>query len=548
GPDPWGFLRVIYKKRADPAALDRGAVTIEISLSRSGFSRSVFVLAAELPLQAVDNAFDARLENIGGDADRAPALLIVGEDRQHAHQRGGALLVFLLLRSAVQQAHVELLEADLGKLRVVLLENLPHRVIHRVHGAAAARRDQFFVAEDLDRHRRFGDAAQRLRRGEIDLIVDLAAQHLERLEVIFALADRHQLERSPRAVQAKKFFLQFFAHLHPLVRSEPSLRRGAIIAAGGKFASARPVLQYDSGHKYLFTPRQLCYHFQRIDGKSGRRQQAAELLSQGGSAELLAAGHLRRDGGRLRRRRFDRIRPQRRALQVSRPRRPQGRQRGGNAGAPACRRRRERRAERTLAAQIRGRLRALHERDFSQACGGHRLSRLLHPGGEPLLLDGFRARPVALPHRLFSLSGAVQEVRILLRRPRLHAQGVFRAGAGRRSIFRLFAPGRRLDQNQSHGKLVCAAPRKPAFALPPVLPSDRETSTHEPSGRSPGHRALGRAVLLLYFPCPAAGAAAAGRSAGRAGRLAGHRGAQAERAKDRLQRFFVFALGAAKRR
>lgn len=115
----------------------------------------------------------------------------------------------------MQQADVELLEPNLGELRVVLLENFSHRVVDRVHGAAAARRDQLFVAEDLDRHRRFGDTAKRLGRGEVDLIVDLTAEHLERLQVVLAPADRHELERGPRAVQPKKIFLQFFRHFRP---------------------------------------------------------------------------------------------------------------------------------------------------------------------------------------------------------------------------------------------------------------------------------------------------------------------------------------------
>src|SRR6185437_9805697 len=83
-------------------------------------NESVFVLTAKLPLQAVDDAFNAGLKDVGGDPDRPPAFLIVGEDRQDAHQSGGALVVLLLLKPAMQQADIELLQPNLGELRVVL--------------------------------------------------------------------------------------------------------------------------------------------------------------------------------------------------------------------------------------------------------------------------------------------------------------------------------------------------------------------------------------------------------------------------------------------
>jgi hypothetical protein len=40
----------------------------------------MFMLATELPFQAIDNTFDAALEDVGGHADGSPALPIIGED------------------------------------------------------------------------------------------------------------------------------------------------------------------------------------------------------------------------------------------------------------------------------------------------------------------------------------------------------------------------------------------------------------------------------------------------------------------------------------
>ena len=55
----------------------------------------VFVFAAELPLQAVDNAFDAGLKYVGGNPYGAPPFAAVSKDRQIAHGRPGAALLIV---------------------------------------------------------------------------------------------------------------------------------------------------------------------------------------------------------------------------------------------------------------------------------------------------------------------------------------------------------------------------------------------------------------------------------------------------------------------
>lgn len=42
---------------------------------------SVFVFAAQLPLKPVDDALDAGLKNVGGDADGSPALPTIRKNR-----------------------------------------------------------------------------------------------------------------------------------------------------------------------------------------------------------------------------------------------------------------------------------------------------------------------------------------------------------------------------------------------------------------------------------------------------------------------------------
>src|SRR3972149_1260513 len=53
---------------------------------------SMFMLAAQFPFQPVDDAFDAGLKDIGGDADGSPPVCAVGKKHQHPHQGAGPAL------------------------------------------------------------------------------------------------------------------------------------------------------------------------------------------------------------------------------------------------------------------------------------------------------------------------------------------------------------------------------------------------------------------------------------------------------------------------
>ena len=83
----------------------------------------MLMFAAQLPLEPVDDAFDAGLKNVGGNTDGSPPFGTVRKNRQHSNQSGRTFL-FVVLRCAVQQTHVELFKMNFGKLRVVLFKNL----------------------------------------------------------------------------------------------------------------------------------------------------------------------------------------------------------------------------------------------------------------------------------------------------------------------------------------------------------------------------------------------------------------------------------------
>lgn len=83
----------------------------------------MFVLAAQFPLEAVDQALDAGLKNVCGHADRSPSFCTVGKNRQDSDQGAGAALLNVA-RNAVQQAHVKLFELHVGKLGIVLFDIL----------------------------------------------------------------------------------------------------------------------------------------------------------------------------------------------------------------------------------------------------------------------------------------------------------------------------------------------------------------------------------------------------------------------------------------
>src|SRR3990167_138001 len=174
---------------------------------------SVFVLFPQLPLQSVDDALDARLQYVLGYAYGSPSLLAVGKDAQHPHGGPGpSFLVVVGYLAVVEQAHVKLLQAHLGELGVVPFQDLAHGVVHRVDRAAAAGGHQLLGPEDLDQNGGLGGASQPFRGVEVYLIIDLAAQDPKRLQVILALADRHQLERSPSPIQAKENLLEYLLH------------------------------------------------------------------------------------------------------------------------------------------------------------------------------------------------------------------------------------------------------------------------------------------------------------------------------------------------
>jgi hypothetical protein len=73
---------------------------------------SMFVLTAQFPLEAVNDAFDAGLENVSGYTDRSPSLPTVAKNRQNADQSSSAFFIFVEGR-AVQQTHVEFFKAHL---------------------------------------------------------------------------------------------------------------------------------------------------------------------------------------------------------------------------------------------------------------------------------------------------------------------------------------------------------------------------------------------------------------------------------------------------
>ena len=101
----------------------------------------MLVFAAKLPFHAVDNTLDAGLKNIGGNPHRAPPFIAIGEDRQHSDQCAGTVLLIFFLSDIVHESDIELLQTNLGKLRIMFLENLPYGAVNGMDRAAAARGD-----------------------------------------------------------------------------------------------------------------------------------------------------------------------------------------------------------------------------------------------------------------------------------------------------------------------------------------------------------------------------------------------------------------------
>jgi hypothetical protein len=116
--------------------------------------RSVFLLTAKLPLESIDDTFDAGLEDIGGHAHSSPSFSAVAENSQDPNQSRRALIV-LIWRCAVQQAHVEFFEANLRELRVMSFENLSHGVVDRMNRPAAVGGNEILFSEDFNQYGRF---------------------------------------------------------------------------------------------------------------------------------------------------------------------------------------------------------------------------------------------------------------------------------------------------------------------------------------------------------------------------------------------------------
>src|SRR5262245_46382077 len=121
----------------------------------------------------------------------------------------------------------------------MLFENLSQGIIDRMNRASAAGGDKFLLAEDLDQYRRLGRRPRRLRNLEIDLIVDFAAQHVKRFQVIVALANRHELEGRPSAIESKEVFLEFSRHDRLLPSGSQAAKFGGIITLIKQSASAQ---------------------------------------------------------------------------------------------------------------------------------------------------------------------------------------------------------------------------------------------------------------------------------------------------------------------
>ena len=74
----------------------------------------MFVRAAKLPFQAVDDAFDACLQDIVGNTNGSPTFFFVGENPKDANWRFRAAFLFITERAAMKQPDVEILEFHLG--------------------------------------------------------------------------------------------------------------------------------------------------------------------------------------------------------------------------------------------------------------------------------------------------------------------------------------------------------------------------------------------------------------------------------------------------
>jgi hypothetical protein len=121
----------------------------------------------------------------------------------------------------------QILPASLLKVGVMFFEDLAHGAVHGMRCAAGG--DKFLLAEDFNQDRGFRSAPDGFRRLKINLVVSLTAQDAKRLQAVFPLANRHELERRPCAVESEKSSLRSFAIGPPVISKITILKETALL-------------------------------------------------------------------------------------------------------------------------------------------------------------------------------------------------------------------------------------------------------------------------------------------------------------------------------
>src|SRR5690606_32665312 len=88
-------------------------------------SAAALRLLGDLVLDGVDEGLPGGLDDVLGDADRLPLVLVVGRLDEDARDRGGAV-------AAVQDAHLVVDEPHLAQFGVEALERLAERAVEGV--------------------------------------------------------------------------------------------------------------------------------------------------------------------------------------------------------------------------------------------------------------------------------------------------------------------------------------------------------------------------------------------------------------------------------
>src|ERR687895_2999583 len=101
------------------------------------------------PLERVHEGLPARLDDVLGDADRAPGVGAVAGVEQHARDRSRALPL-------VENAHLEVHELDVAQVRVALADGVAQRLVERVDRAVPLRGPDVALAVDPDLDRGLG--------------------------------------------------------------------------------------------------------------------------------------------------------------------------------------------------------------------------------------------------------------------------------------------------------------------------------------------------------------------------------------------------------